>query len=78
MRNKINKENVLGKIVITVWIILLMFSAFGIITQAASTEAITPQENQYFELKATSIKKVDERKTSNNGTLGIQYRFQAD
>lgn len=78
MSKKISKENLLGKVVITVWIVLLMLSAFGIITQAASTEAITPQENQYFELKATSIKKVDERKTSNNGALGIQYRFQAD
>lgn len=78
MSKKISKENLLGKIVITIWIILLMLSAFGIITQATSTEEITPQENQYFELKATSIKKVDGRKTSNNGTLGIQYRFQAD
>ena len=78
MSKKISKENLLGKVVITVWVILLMLSAFGIITQAASTEAITPQENQYFELKATNIKKVDGRKTSNNGTLGLQYRFQAD
>lgn len=78
MSKKISKENLLGKVIITIWIILLMLSAFGMITQASSTEAITPQANQYFELKATTIKNVNGRKTSNNGTLGIQYRFQTD
>ncbi len=73
MKKIINKENVLGKLVITIWIILLMLSALGVITQAASTEVIVPEENQYFELKATKIKNVNGRKASDNGALGIQY-----
>lgn len=76
MDNKI-KDNILGKLIIIIWVILFIFSACGII-QASTTQTIEPQANQYFELKATTIKNVNGRKTSNNGALGIQYRFQTD
>lgn len=65
MDNKIKdnvKDNVLGKLIIITWIILLMFSACGLIVEAAPTEPINPQpENQYFELKAKSIEVKDGR-----------------
>ncbi len=65
------KNNLLGKIIILIWIALFIFSACGLIVEASPTERIDPDPSQYFELKATKIRNVDGRKTINNGTLGI-------
>ncbi len=54
MNNKI-EDNLLKKSIIIIWIILLIFSMFGIIVEASSTTTIEPTENQYFELRAAKI-----------------------
>lgn len=67
--NKI-KDNILGKLIIVIWIILFMLSSCGLIVEASPTQEIEPQPDQYFELKAKTIQNVNGRKASNNGTLG--------
>ncbi len=53
--NKRIEDNILSKIIIVTWIVLLIFSMFGIGVRADSTIPATPQEGQYFELRAAKI-----------------------
>lgn len=53
-----SKNNFLGKIIIFIWIVLLALSMFGLIVEASNdyvTTPIDPEDNQYFELRATNI-----------------------
>lgn len=61
MKSK-TKNNFLGKIIILIWIVLLMLSACGLMVEASSvTKKATvhrpepAKENEYFELRATTI-----------------------
>lgn len=61
MNSKI-KNNLLGKIIILIWITMLIFSACGLVVEASPTEVVNPESNQYIELKATKIKDVNNKR----------------
>ena len=69
-----SKNNFLAKIIIFIWIVLLIFSLFGLMVEASTEMQYDPEEDPHFELRATTINnEVNGRQTINNGTMGIQY-----
>ena len=59
MNKKIN-DNLLGKVIVFTWIVLLVFSMFGIVVKADTTQPIEPVGNQHFELRAATINNTEE------------------
>ena len=49
-----SKNNFLAKIIIFIWIVLFVFSLFGLVVEASS-EVLEPGPDQYLELKAKTI-----------------------
>lgn len=56
MKSK-NKNNFLGKIIILIWLALLVLSACGLLVEASTTTYRPTLEEEYFELRATTINK---------------------
>lgn len=71
-----SKNNFLGKIIILIWVILLSLSPCGLMVEISPTKHKDAGDDQYFELRATTINNnVNGRQTINNGTMGLQYRL---
>lgn len=61
--NEKTKNNLLGKIIIVIWIILFMLNVFvAVMASDGGTTVEIAKPNQYFELKATEIEDVGDTK----------------
>lgn len=55
-----SKDNLLVRKIIISILVIILIASMSLVVEAEPTVTIDPQENQYFELKATTINKVND------------------